>query len=90
LSLSFFSLRLLRRSREADRSLLLSLSFIFPLSFLFEGCLLLCSTLGERDRCLLRFDGRRESSEVSESDGEESDDEETEELRLGGRPRESM
>ena len=87
LSLSFPSFRLLRRSREADRSLLLPLSLPFPLSFFFEECLLLCSRLGERDR-LLRFDGRWESSEVSESDGEESDEEDTEELRLEERPRE--
>jgi len=92
LSLSLFSLRLLRLSREADRSLLLSLSLPLSLSFLFEECLFLCFFPGDRDRerdlCRLRFDGRRESSEVSEPE-EESDDE-GEELLVRERPRRSV
>jgi hypothetical protein len=89
LSLSLFSLRFLRLSLEVDRSLLLSL--VFSESFPFEERCLLCSLLDrECDWCRLRFDGRRESSEVSESDGEESDDEESEELRVGERPRRSL
>ena len=91
LSLSLFSLRFLRLSREADRSLLLSLSLPFILSFPFEERCLLCSLLDrERDGRRLRFDGRRESSELSESDVEESDDEENEELRVGERPLRSL